>query len=361
MDFEAQEARIRELVDEIDSDTGSDFSRGSGDEYNPDSESDSQSDIETDSCEEDIGDPDVPRSWAEPDPAFSPKFDFPRGTLDPPANSVPRSSSAFETFRKLFPYSLIVKITQHTNERISIYNQRLQSGHGDGNAKRKKSRSRQHVEPADIENTIAILIVMSYNNLPTLRSYWATHPSMGNSFIKSIMPRDRALFILSKLYFAEPDGVKTSKTYYIDQVVDCINYTSMKYREDSSFQSIDESMTKFKGRSSLKQYMPLKPVKRGIKKWMRCDPASGYTYFISIYCGKEDNSTGPLGERVVTNLVQTTKKPNVTFCFDRFFSGVELLEILGTPALGTVQTNRKYLPKFHDHNNRMVKLKPGDL
>lgn len=106
--------------------------------------------------------------------------------------------------------------------------------------------------------------------------------------------------------------------------------------------------------------MPLKPVKRGIKKWMRCDPASGYTYFISIYCGKEDNSTGPLGERVVTNLVQTTKKPNVTFCFDRFFSGVELLEILGTPALGTVQTNRKYLPKFHDHNNRMVKLKPGE-
>lgn len=55
MDLEAQEARIRELVDEIDSDTGSDFSGGSGDEYNPDSESDSQSDIETDSCEEDIG------------------------------------------------------------------------------------------------------------------------------------------------------------------------------------------------------------------------------------------------------------------------------------------------------------------
>jgi len=34
---------------------------------------------------------------------------------------------------------------------------------------------------------------------------------------------------------------------------------------ESSHQSIDESMVKFKGRSVLKQYSPLKPMKRGVK------------------------------------------------------------------------------------------------
>ena len=32
--------------------------------------------------------------------------------------------------------------------------------------------------------------------------------------------------------------------------------------------SIDEAMTPFKGRSSLKQYMPIKPIKQGIKVWV---------------------------------------------------------------------------------------------
>ena len=35
--------------------------------------------------------------------------------------------------------------------------------------------------------------------------------------------------------------------------------------------SIDEAMIKFKGRSSLKQYVSLKPIKRGIKAWVRAD------------------------------------------------------------------------------------------
>ena len=38
--------------------------------------------------------------------------------------------------------------------------------------------------------------------------------------------------------------------------------------------SIDEAMIPFKGRSSMKQYMPKKPVKRGFKICMRADATS---------------------------------------------------------------------------------------
>jgi len=35
--------------------------------------------------------------------------------------------------------------------------------------------------------------------------------------------------------------------------------------------SVDESMIKFKGRSSIKQYNPIKPIKRGYKIWSMAD------------------------------------------------------------------------------------------
>ena len=35
-------------------------------------------------------------------------------------------------------------------------------------------------------------------------------------------------------------------------------------------------MIPFQGRSTLKQYMPAKPVKRGIKVWCRADTHNGY-------------------------------------------------------------------------------------
>lgn len=172
------------------------------------------------------------------------------------------------------------------------------------------------------------------------------------------MCRDRALCILSKLYFAEPNGAKDSKTYCIDNIITCLKDTFQRSREDSQYQSIDESMTKFKGRSSLKQYKPLKPVKRGIKPWQRCDPQSGYTYDLNIYAGKESSSLeDTVRERVVKKLMSTARSATVTFCFDRFFTSVRLLETLNRPALGTVQSNRTFLPMF---GNTLPKLQPGE-
>lgn len=42
-----------------------------------------------------------------------------------------------------------------------------------------------------------------------------------------------------------------------------LNKTFQENATNSQSQSIDESMIKFKGRDSKKQYMPGKPIKRG--------------------------------------------------------------------------------------------------
>ena len=53
--------------------------------------------------------------------------------------------------------------------------------------------------------------------------------------------------------------------------------------------SIDEVIIAFKGRSSLKQYLPMKPIKRGIKVWARA--TTGYVLAFEVYTGKKGNTS----------------------------------------------------------------------
>ena len=52
--------------------------------------------------------------------------------------------------------------------------------------------------------------------------------------------------------------------------------------------SIDEAMIPFKGCSSLKQYLPMKTIKQGIKVWALADANNGY---ISAFAVSTTKST----------------------------------------------------------------------
>lgn len=142
-------------------------------------------------------------------------------------------------------------------------------------------------DKGETQNLLDSIFVMSYNKLSSLKHYWSGRKSLSNRAIEKAISRDRFLTIISKLCFVPPE--KSSKTYYIYELILCLKYTFSKYSQDSVFQSIDESLTKFKGSSGLKQYMPLKPIKMGIKLWLRCDATSRYIYIydMNIYLGKE--------------------------------------------------------------------------
>ena len=85
-------------------------------------------------------------------------------------------------------------------------------------------------------------------------------------------------------------------------MLDALSETFLQSYLPSKNQAIDESMIKFKGRSSLRQYMPMKPVKRGYKVWLRADE-SGYISKFQIYSGKVGEAAEKnLGARVVKEL-----------------------------------------------------------
>ena len=112
--------------------------------------------------------------------------------------------------------------------------------------------------------------------------------------------------------------------------------------------SIDEVMIPFKGRSSLKQYMPLKPVRRGIKVWVWADASNGYVSSFQVYTGKEGNSTEHgLGAKVVKSLTANLSGSYRHVYFDNYFSSVDLLLDLQRSGLygsGTLRLNRKGFP-----------------
>ena len=49
---------------------------------------------------------------------------------------------------------------------------------------------------------------------------------------------------------------------------------------------VDEAMIPFQGHSSMKQYLPKKPVKRGIKVWCLADSCNGYVQRFDVYTGQ---------------------------------------------------------------------------
>lgn len=114
--------------------------------------------------------------------------------------------------------------------------------------------------------------------------------------------------------------------------------------------AVDEAVILFKGRSALKQYMPLKPVKRGYKVWCACDFTNGMVYNIDMYTGAvagrvaEDDG---LGSYVVHKLMEPLFGNNYHVYMDNFFSSVSLADKLrekDTFMIGTIRVNRKQWP-----------------
>lgn len=279
--------------------------------------------------------------WFNNNGTFVPRMVVPDKKIE--TTTLPRDISEFEIFLKLFPKSLMMYIAHCTNLRLEKF------------SKDTKSR-RSPTDYNEIMITIGVSLIMSYNRVPGLNHYWSQHESLGNAAIKKGISRDRYKLLSSKMYFNIPEKPENAhKLYYIEEVINCFKNTFPKYRSEATFQSIDESMAKFKGRSSLKQFVPMKPIKRGIKLWLRSDSLTGYVYDLNVYAGKEtEELEGTLGERVVNKLVSSIREPAVALCFDRFFSSVLLLDSLPYAAVGTLMSNRKNVPKFSG------KLQRGD-
>ena len=205
----------------------------------------------------------------------------------------------------------------------------------------------------DIKAYFGFMIIMGIVNLPPVPDYWKNDELYHYSPIANRISRNRFLEISRFLHFVDNDTLSRPGSDNYDRlgkVRPVINHLAEKILslyEPNCQLSIDEGMIKYKGRSSMKQYMPLKPTKRGLKVWMRGDGIYGYVSEFQVYTGKEESTEKGLSTRVVQDLTRSIAGKHHHIYCDNYFSSINLfLDLLqqDTYACGTLRSNRKGFP-----------------
>ena len=219
------------------------------------------------------------------------------------ANPLPKDSTALDFFGQFIDNRMLSIIVKQTN----LYARQSLTG------KNKDAGAWKDVSLEELKAFLGLLIAMSIHKLPSYRDYWSTDWVLGVPAFARVMARDRFFDILYNIHLCDntqmpqPGSTNFDKLFKIRNFIDDLNTKFRMNYQPHREQSIDEAMIKYKGRTSLKQYMPMKPIKRGIKMWCRADSTSGYLCDFEVYTGKlAQGVEHGLGYSIVTRLSQFT-------------------------------------------------------
>ncbi|KAM7306155.1 piggyBac transposable element-derived protein 4-like [Ixodes scapularis] len=233
-------------------------------------------------------------------------------------------------------------------------------------AHQKRRAGWKNLTTDELKAYLGMLFLMSVHPVHHVYLYWSTDKFFNVSEISNVMTFKRFQAIMNSLHLNNHELEKKrgedgfDKLSKVRPLVTALSERFLREYAPSTHQSIDESMIPFKGRSSLKQYMPMKPIKRGYKVWCRADSETGYLLEFQIYEGKDAKRPPdlPLGEHVVLSLSHGIEENSQLF-FDNYFTSTKLMEKLREQrvlAAGTFRPTRKDLPI---ELNKECKLQKG--
>ena len=279
----------------------------------------------------------LPTEWSEElTPVYIPPFSSPFGP------TLPIPDAALAIFDLYFTPEILQEIVLESNRYAS---QVLGESF---------NRYRQ-LKVDELRAYFGFCMLMAVNRLPAVEDYWKRDPVYNYSPIASRISRDRFREIGRYLHFVdnatlEPHGHPAYDR--LGKIRPLIKHLSSRFRDVYSPHrdvAVDEAMIKFQGHSSLMQYMPMKPTKRGIKVWVLADSHNGYFWRFEVYTGKQgDTVERGLPARVVKSLTEELKGQNYHVYFDNFFNSFELLNDLASDnifACGTARSNRRGFPE----------------
>lgn len=198
---------------------------------------------------------------------------------------------------------------------------------------------------------MGILLFMGYIKYPSYHMYWNTDPICEMRGFRGIMPRDRWMLIWSFFHVSDNNAphVADDKTAKIRPLVDLLIHKWQQAYYPGQELSVDESIIAYKGRTNMRQYMPMKPHKWGIKAWVLAESRTGYVYNWDIYRGANAVPEVGLTRNVVLNICRPVYQNHHHIYMDNYFSSPVLFEDLarfGLGACGTLRPNRLGVPQI---------------
>ena len=206
------------------------------------------------------------------------------------------------------------------------------------------------VNRANIRGWLGICILMGCKRLPSVRQYWMrSQPFLYCSLISSIMSLGRWQQIMRCLHLVDNNSVvrdasdprfdMIAKTRWLVEMF--VNVSKDIYNLEREI-TVDECVIPYKGRYCfIRQFMPDKPVRFGIKVWLLASSKSRFVWQMEVYFG-EGTGAGPhgLGYHVVERMVKGLEHRGHCLVIDNFFASVNLFHELmckGIWATGTVR------------------------
>lgn len=259
-----------------------------------------------------------------------------------------------------FSFYIDNEIFEMMTEQTNLYATQLLMSHKD-----IPEFSRFHAwTPTDTEEMkkfIGIVGYMGLVKLPRMERYWCKRKKLYQySVVGQVMSRNRFELLLNLWHFSDNEACPEGDRGY--KVVPLMNKLIEKFQKaytpGAEF-CIDESLVPFRGRLVMKQYIPQKTHKYGIKLFKLCS-GTGYTWNMKLYCGKQWDRGASVPTNVVMELAQKVLNSGRTAVTDNYYTSLELANKLldnQTHLLGTLRANRRGNPKEVTRK----KLKPGEI
>lgn len=178
----------------------------------------------------------------------------------------------------------------------------------------QKTSSSINTTVLEMETFIGIHIYSGIVKMLSYRMYWSDCTWF--DIIANAMSRNRFEKLRNNFHLNDNQNlcprnhINYDKLFKIRPFIDAFRKNCL-LTEPAEFNSIDEFIIPFKGRSNLKQYNKNKPHKWGFKGFARCS-GSGIMYDFQIYTGKNTITKSELGISgdIVKTLVENVPRHN---------------------------------------------------
>ena len=235
-------------------------------------------------------------------------------------------ASAFDLLQLFLPRRLMEEFAHHTN---------IAAPH-----------DWRHTTVQELYAFLGVHLFMGIDRLPRTEMYWSS--TFGHPLITSLFSRDRFKQLIRFFRVVEPDDATAVRNPlpHIAALAEKLNASFAAHYVASRFLAIDEAMCAYKGRSPIKQYIPLKPHKWGYKIY--CLSSDGYLLRFEVYAGKEEErSAEGATYDTVMRLIKGYENKQHTLFTDNWFTSPALLNALQQKDIrlcGSVRSNRRGMP-----------------
>lgn len=212
----------------------------------------------------------------------------------------------------------------------------------------------------EMKKFVGILAYMGIVRLPSIRDYWSTKKLFRVSVLSTVMSRNRFEMLLKFWHFNDNDNCpEGDRQHKLEPLITSLLLKFQQSHTPGPVFCIDESLVPFRGRLIIKQYIPQKAHKYGVKVFkLYC--SNGYTWNMKMYSGRERNVDCTVPTKIVMDLSEKLLDQGRTAVTDNYYTSIELANKLlrrKTHLLATLRVNRKGNPTDVTKN----KLKVGEM